>query len=70
MLLFDPADVPESPAHASPELDVLKQYDAERDLVQGNVCFQAEDGIRATSVTGVQTCALPICRIRWSKTFD
>ena len=22
--------------------------------------FQAEDGIRATSVTGVQTCALPI----------
>src|SRR5215210_8966182 len=29
-----------------------------------NLCFffffQAEDGIRATSVTGVQTCALPI----------
>ena len=24
------------------------------------LCFQAEDGIRATSVTGVQTCALPI----------
>src|SRR5437763_12482657 len=24
--------------------------------------FQAEDGIRATSVTGVQTCALPILR--------
>src|SRR5260370_4316200 len=23
--------------------------------------FQAEDGIRASSVTGVQTCALPIC---------
>src|SRR5437762_8862541 len=23
--------------------------------------FQAEDGIRGTSVTGVQTCALPIC---------
>ena len=23
--------------------------------------FQAEDGIRYTSVTGVQTCALPIC---------
>src|SRR5437764_8168667 len=23
--------------------------------------FQAEDCIRATSVTGVQTCALPIC---------
>ena len=33
----------------------------------GGVClfffffFQAEDGIRDTSVTGVQTCALPIC---------
>ena len=24
------------------------------------VFFQAEDGIRGTSVTGVQTCALPI----------
>src|SRR5690625_6702772 len=24
--------------------------------------FQAEDGIRAGHVTGVQTCALPICR--------
>src|SRR5437762_14260761 len=26
--------------------------------------FQAEDGIRDTSVTGVQTCALPIVRAR------
>src|SRR5258706_10559816 len=26
--------------------------------------FQAEDGIRDWSVTGVQTCALPICAIR------
>src|SRR6266852_871909 len=25
--------------------------------------FQAEDGIRDATVTGVQTCALPICRI-------
>src|SRR5437762_11464477 len=25
--------------------------------------FQAEDGIRDTSVTGVQTCALPICEL-------
>src|SRR5262249_56751348 len=25
------------------------------------LCFQAEDGIRDWSVTGVQTCALPIC---------
>src|SRR2546425_4155005 len=27
--------------------------------------FQAEDGIRDKLVTGVQTCALPICGIRW-----
>src|SRR5690606_40710203 len=26
--------------------------------------FQAEDGIRVFHVTGVQTCALPICRAR------
>ena len=26
--------------------------------------FQAEDGIRDRDVTGVQTCALPICFIR------
>src|SRR5437773_10673708 len=26
-------------------------------------CFQAEDGIRARDVTGVQTCALPISRL-------
>src|SRR5437764_3919161 len=26
--------------------------------------FQAEDGIRDTSVTGVQTCALPISTLR------
>src|SRR3989475_12310290 len=27
--------------------------------------FQAEDGIRDLTVTGVQTCALPIWRARW-----
>src|SRR5438552_11362109 len=27
--------------------------------------FQAEDGIRDDLVTGVQTCALPICLARW-----
>src|SRR5688572_16760314 len=27
--------------------------------------FQAEDGIRDLTVTGVQTCALPILRQRW-----
>src|SRR5205823_7160878 len=27
--------------------------------------FQAEDGIRDKLVTGVQTCALPICPVWW-----
>src|SRR5467141_4936981 len=30
--------------------------------------FQAEDGIRGASVTGVQTCALPISRTRLPST--
>src|SRR5207249_5612621 len=30
--------------------------------------FQAEDGIRARNVTGVQTCALPICPHMRSRT--
>src|SRR5208337_5667550 len=34
------------------------------DFAQGYFFFfQAEDGIRDTSVTGVQTCALPICPV-------
>src|SRR5256885_12794819 len=28
--------------------------------------FQAEDGIRDYKVTGVQTCALPICGVRFT----
>src|ERR1041385_4322928 len=35
-------------------------------MIASIVCFlfffQAEDGIRDVAVTGVQTCALPICR--------
>src|SRR5258708_20870454 len=33
-----------------------------RDLAAYFFFFQAEDGIRDDLVTGVQTCALPICR--------
>src|SRR5262249_59152095 len=33
-------------------------------LVSGFFFFQAEDGIRDWSVTGVQTCALPISELR------
>src|SRR2546429_6194406 len=32
--------------------------------------FQAEDGIRDVAVTGVQTCALPICPLHWEKWKD
>src|SRR5699024_236031 len=31
--------------------------------------FQAEDGIRDRNVTGVQTCALPICPVFMYRTF-
>src|SRR2546422_7548165 len=36
-----------------------------RDMIMVSVLFfffQAEDGIRDVAVTGVQTCALPICQ--------
>src|SRR5690606_40334379 len=32
--------------------------------------FQAEDGIRDFHVTGVQTCALPICAYLWTNSVD
>src|SRR5438309_605918 len=35
--------------------------------VVGVFFFQAEDGIRGGTVTGVQTCALPIYPIAWGK---
>src|SRR5699024_2737062 len=35
-----------------------------------NVFFQAEDGIRDRNVTGVQTCALPIYRIKRNEEFQ
>src|SRR5207248_8070706 len=36
-----------------------------RSLVVFFFFFQAEDGIRDRTVTGVQTCALPICHREW-----
>src|SRR5215211_1694043 len=41
---------------------------AERKKLVYAFFFQAEDGIRYHCVTGVQTCALPICRQGSSKT--
>src|SRR5699024_11653764 len=32
--------------------------------------FQAEDGIRYRNVTGVKTCALPICILKITAKFD
>ena len=32
----------------------------EEEVTKDNFFFQAEDGIRGSPVTGVQTCALPI----------
>src|SRR5437762_13875690 len=44
--------------------------DAEQIVESIDFFFQAEDGIRDTSVTGVQTCALPILTQRTSPTRD
>ena len=42
-------------------LDADDYWDPEKLEKQEKAFFQAEDGIRDSSVTGVQTCALPIC---------
>src|SRR5438093_6601818 len=46
-------------ATAHVEYETPKRHYAHVDC-PGHFFFQAEDGIRAWSVTGVQTCALPI----------
>src|SRR5207248_7502533 len=43
--------------------DALKS-EAWTAFAHGFFFFQAEDGIRGRTVTGVQTCALPICADR------
>src|SRR5205823_9619844 len=45
---------------------VLCYVDGSSSLILFYFFFQAEDGIRDKLVTGVQTCALPICFIRTS----
>src|SRR2546430_8544676 len=49
-------------------MGIAKRSDGDGQIVSsGSMCralfffFQAEDGIRDLTVTGVQTCALPIC---------
>src|SRR2546430_13689138 len=39
----------------------IRIIDAWQSDVPDSLFFQAEDGIRDLTVTGVQTCALPIC---------
>src|SRR3712207_8227534 len=43
---------------------ILTFINQDRSLFVGFFFFQAEDGIRDIGVTGVQTCALPICPLR------
>src|SRR5450830_1230051 len=47
----------------SPTYVVLVLYCREMSVILLFFFFQAEDGIRDRNVTGVQTCALPICRV-------
>src|SRR5437764_7964224 len=45
-------------------LAMWRMFTCRKIVVRSVFFFQAEDGIRYTSVTGVQTCALPIWRRR------
>ena len=52
---FDPELISSTPDQFEEQIKYVKRY--------FNIFFfHAEDDIRLTSVTGVQTCALPICR--------
>src|SRR5205085_11031884 len=46
--------------HINKEGDVALKIRAESSAIVPGFFFQAEDGIRDLTVTGVQTCALPI----------
>src|SRR5260370_3253252 len=48
-------------------LSVDESGEWNRALCYTSFFFQAEDGIRDSSVTGVQTCALPICSHHWRR---
>src|SRR5207245_6852332 len=55
-------------AASLPADPALRPGEAELQLCGSGVFFfQAEDGIRDATVTGVQTCALPISAIRWAR---
>src|SRR5438094_862745 len=58
-LLFLAADEMRGRNTGSPELDITANYIMTQFMAAG-FFFQAEDGIRHRTVTGVQTCALPI----------
>src|SRR5437764_15095332 len=47
--------------YANTVTDAVKDLNLQIEPGKTYFFFQAEDGIRDTSVTGVQTCALPIC---------
>src|ERR1019366_10050546 len=58
----DPADGLAAVAAVRRLADQLENAEVERAMRAGWSWFlQAEDGLRAWSVTGVQACALPIC---------
>src|SRR5439155_5280246 len=50
-----------TPRHAKWILIIKKMIEYLQAVALGFFFFQAEDGIRDGHVTGVQTCALPIC---------
>src|SRR5256886_13606350 len=46
---------------AAQAVSIQRRFASDRAVEVCDFVFQAEDGIRDLTVTGVQTCALPIC---------
>ena len=53
-------------------MTILRVQLGDYERITLGICFffQAEDGIRDIGVTGVQTCALPICRADSMKPYE
>src|SRR5689334_24310667 len=49
---------------------IIEKLDTKRETYLRLFFLRAEDGIRAGTVTGVQTCALPISRIRRARAWS
>src|SRR5260370_30744613 len=61
------AQIYKSARTVSSKVSSLNRFSSISTIPSMSFFFQAEDGIRDSSVTGVQTCALPISRSQTAK---